>query len=95
MLIYIIYVNKASTFGYFHKEETEKLDTIMFDYNLVKLDVLDYEQKLRQKANNFDAWSDPKALRDRLIVIQATDLSQSLAELHNQEPLDQTPVEVQ
>lgn len=75
MLIYVTYVNKASTFGYFHKVETKKLDAITFDYNLVKLDVLEYEQKLWNNASTFDAWSDPSALRDRLIVIQATKLT--------------------
>lgn len=69
MLVYVTYVNKASTFGYFYKVESQNLDTITFQYNLVKLDVLEQQQQLWQQVNTFDARSDPTALRDRLIIV--------------------------
>ncbi len=77
MLLYVIYVNKASTHGYFYKVETQKLDAIKAEYNLVKLDVLEYNKKLRNQSNDFSAWSDPMALRHRLIVIDPSKKKQT------------------
>ena len=73
MLIYVTYVNKASTYGYFYKVESQELDDITFQYNLVKLDVLEHQQALRNQSNTFDSRSDPAALRERLIVISLDD----------------------
>lgn len=36
--IYIYYVNKASTLGYFYRQEKEKRDAMEFDYNIQAFD---------------------------------------------------------
>ena len=50
-LTYIIFVNKASTYGYFYRVESRKLDTVIFQQNLVKLDVMAGQQKLRENTS--------------------------------------------
>lgn len=91
MLIYVTYVNKASTYGYFYKVESQNLDDITFQYNLVKLDVLEQQQQLWRQVSTFDAWSDPAALRDRLIIVsldnttEITATSESEAVSHSTE----------
>jgi len=44
-------VNKASTYGYFYRVESRKLDTVIFQQNLVKLDVMAGQQKLRENTS--------------------------------------------
>ena len=44
-------MNKASTYGYFYRVESRKLDTVIFQQNLVKLDVMAGQQKLRENTS--------------------------------------------
>lgn len=42
---YLIFINKASTRGYFLKKENQKLSTISFQFEILKTRMLDYKQK--------------------------------------------------
>ena len=53
--VYIVFVTKASTHGYFYRVEAQKLDQIVFQYNIVKLEVLEKREKLRKDVN-FTRW---------------------------------------
>jgi hypothetical protein len=67
MMLYITYVNKASTDGYFYKVERNKVDEIKFAYNLVKLDVLERQQTIwRVTHENSD---DTRTDRDQVIIV--------------------------
>jgi len=58
-LVYVVYVNKASTHGYFYRVESKKLDAVIFEHNLVKLDVMKEQQNLREKSTFSSRPKDP------------------------------------
>jgi hypothetical protein len=56
MLMFLIFVNKASTEGYFLKKANASLDDTNFKYNIVKTDILDLQKANRDKLNNSDLY---------------------------------------
>lgn len=46
-LIYLYYINRSSTEGYFLRQENNKLNTISFNFEVLKIKLLDYKQKNR------------------------------------------------
>lgn len=42
---YLIFINKASTRGYFLRKENQKLSTISFQFEILKTRMLDYKQQ--------------------------------------------------
>lgn len=58
--IYIYYVNKASTLGYFYRQEKTKRDAMEFDYNIQAFDTTKIYEWLREKAmeGNRYLWAD-------------------------------------
>lgn len=74
--LYIIYVNKASTSGYFHKIESNKLENYKFDYNLVKLEVMEAKKQLRNLTDLRMTHNDPvQILTDVVTISHANALS--------------------
>lgn len=47
-LTYLLYVNRSSTRGYFLRQENQKLNTIQFDFEILKTTLLDYKQMNRE-----------------------------------------------
>lgn len=47
---YIYFVNKASTLGYFYRQEKAKRDAMEFDYNIESFETTKIYQNLRQNA---------------------------------------------
>ena len=45
VLMYLLFINKASTRGYFLKKENQKLETISFQFEILKTKMLDYKQQ--------------------------------------------------
>lgn len=68
-MIYIIFVNKASTRWYFHKIESNNLDAVMFDYNLVKLEVMQAEKKLWNDVSLSVSQQDPIKILTDVVTI--------------------------
>jgi len=46
--LYLYYVNRSSTRGYFLRQENQKLSTISFNYEILKTKLLDYRQANRE-----------------------------------------------
>lgn len=44
---YLIFINKSSTRGYFLRQENQKLNTISFQFEIVKTKMIDYKQQNR------------------------------------------------
>ncbi|MCX6822656.1 MAG: hypothetical protein NTX91_01480 [candidate division SR1 bacterium] len=44
---YLIFINKASTRGYFLRQENQKLSAISFQFEILKTKMLDYKQQNR------------------------------------------------
>ncbi len=76
-LIYIIFVNKASTSGYFHKIESNKLDAVKFDYNLVKLEVMQAEKDLRNDVSLSISHKDPIQILTDVVTIINQDVAKN------------------
>jgi hypothetical protein len=74
-MIYIVFVNKASTSGYFHKIESTKLDAIMFDYNLIKLDVMEAEKELRNDVNLSVSYQNPVQILTQVVTISPQEVA--------------------
>ncbi|MBP6086566.1 hypothetical protein KA478_05360 [Patescibacteria group bacterium] len=47
--VYIYYVNKASTLGYFYRQEKNKRDAADFDYNIQSFETTKIYEDLRKK----------------------------------------------
>jgi len=45
-MMYIVYVTKASTRGYFYRVEATKLAQVKFEYNLTNLKVMEHKERL-------------------------------------------------
>ena len=45
--IYLYYVNLSSTRGYFLRQETQRLSTISFNFEILKTELLDHRQENR------------------------------------------------
>jgi len=53
-IMFLIFVNKSSTQGYFLRQANTTLDNTNFTYNMVKTDILDLQKSNRDKLNNSD-----------------------------------------
>ncbi|MFZ2151406.1 MAG: hypothetical protein WAZ12_01045 [Candidatus Absconditicoccaceae bacterium] len=69
MLIYLYFINKSSTQGYFLRQANNDLNTIKFKYEIVKTNVLNYKQQNRQEMHETFGNS------NRVVDIRATIVS--------------------
>ncbi|PJA48013.1 MAG: hypothetical protein CO170_04005 [candidate division SR1 bacterium CG_4_9_14_3_um_filter_40_9] len=53
-LMYLLYVNRSSTRGYFLRQENQKLSTIQFDFEILKTTLLDYKHMNRETIQGTD-----------------------------------------
>lgn len=54
VFIYLFFVNSSSTRGYFLRQETQKLNAVTFQYEILNTKILDYKQKNRDSVHGLD-----------------------------------------
>lgn len=52
LFIYLRYVSLSSTYGYFLRQENQKLNNVSFQYEIYKTQILDQRQKNWENVNN-------------------------------------------
>jgi hypothetical protein len=65
--MFLIFVNKSSTEGYFLRQANTTLDNTNFKYEIVKTGVLDLQKANRDKLNNSDLYGPSITLLDASI----------------------------
>ena len=64
VLMFLIFVNKSSTEGYFLRKANTNLDNTNFRYEIVKTEILDLEKNNWDKLNNSDLYGPSMTLLD-------------------------------
>jgi len=64
MLMFLIFVNRSSTEGYFLRRANNKLENTNFRYEIVKTEVLKLQRLNRDKLNNSDLYGPSMTLLD-------------------------------
>lgn len=64
IVMFLIFINKSSTEGYFLRQANTALDTTNFKYEIVKTDILDLQKNNRDKLNNSDLYGPSITLLD-------------------------------
>jgi Holliday junction resolvase RusA-like endonuclease len=55
-IMFLIFVNKSSTQGYFLRQANTAFDNTNFTFNMVKTDILNLQKNNRDKLNNSDLY---------------------------------------
>lgn len=63
-LMFLIFVNKSSTEGYFLRRANNTLDNTNFKYEIVKTEILDLQKSNWDKLNNSDLYGPSMTLLD-------------------------------
>jgi len=66
---YLIFINKASTRGYFLRQENQKLNAISFQFEIVKTKLLDYKQQNRDAIHSATFKSDVVNVNTEVVKI--------------------------
>ena len=56
ILMFLVFVNKSSTEGYFLRQANTALDTTNFKYEIVRTNILDLQKVNRDKLNDSDLY---------------------------------------
>lgn len=72
ILAYLFFVNSSSTRGYFLKQETQKLNTMSFQYEILNTRILDMKQKNRDSIHGMDFNREVVDIRAEVVKVPGT-----------------------
>lgn len=72
LIAYLLFVNSSSTRGYFLRQETQRLNAVSFQYEILNTRILDLKQKNRDSIHGMDFNREVVDIRAEVVKIPGT-----------------------